>query len=120
MTIWLAVRLNEQGSCDAAAIATRTDLPLIDASGSAVLVRANADDIAPTQSVGAAGAIEAPVEVGPDLGIHADGSPAGTGTAGAVSIDLFQIYGTALGVVQPASWAPVKPGAVVAVTGAAW
>ena len=120
MTIWLAVRLNEQGSSDAAAIATGMDLPLIDASGSAVLVRANADDIAPTQSVGAAGAIEAPVEVGPDLGIHADGSPAGTGTAGAVSIDLIQIHGTALGVVQPRPGHRSSPGPSSPYTGAAW
>ena len=105
---------------DAAAIATGMDLPLIDASGAAVLVRANADDTAPTMSVDAAGAINVPGEVGPDLGINANGTPAGAGTAGAVATDLFQTFGTALRVIQPASWSPVKTGAVVAVTRAAW
>jgi len=105
---------------DAAAFASVMSVPEIRASKSAALTMASADAVAPTQSVKADGTLDVPGEVGSGLGIHVSGQPTGAATAGVFGQSMLQSNATALRLIQGVSWALVRTGSVVAVTGAAW
>lgn len=103
---------------DASAVAIGLGVPEILASRSAALTMANADGTAPTQAIDATGAIATPGEV--SGGIHVRGGASGAGTAGVVAMSLLQQMATAVRLIEPATWALLRSGVVVAVNGVAW
>jgi HK97 family phage prohead protease/HK97 family phage major capsid protein len=102
---------------DCADFASGAGVPEYMVSDEATLTMANADATPPTQAVKADGTLDIATEVGPDLGIHVAGTPAGAGIAGFTAMSMFQQWSTALRIVMPVSWAMRRTGMVGAVTG---
>ena len=85
----------------------------------ATVTMANADGIAPTQALDAAGAIAAPAgSVGPGRGIHVGGAgTTGAGTAGYTAVSAYQQWLVNIRQVLPIGWTTRRPGVVVTRTG---
>lgn len=109
---------------DAANIAIAVDTPEFMVSEQASIVLANADGTAPTQAgagTGPAGggALGTAGQVPRGGGIHTNGST-GASTTGYVAQSMFQTYSTAIRMVQPASWAVLRPSSVFAAQALTW
>jgi HK97 family phage major capsid protein len=105
---------------DAAYFASAFDTPDIDVSEQATLTMANADGVAPTQAMDAAGALGVANQVLPDNGISVVGGVAGAGSAGYRAMSLFQTWTLAQRLVLPVSWGLTHAGAVQALNGITW
>lgn len=99
---------------------TAFGIPEYDVSDTATLTMANADAVAPTQAIDAAGVIDTPGEVGVGLGIPVSGGPVGAGAANIVAMSMFQQWAVALRSVTPISWAMLRPGVVTGLSGVNW
>jgi HK97 family phage major capsid protein len=105
---------------DSAYFASAFDTPEIDISESATLTMANADAVAPTQAMDAAGALGTAEQVLPDRGISVAGGVQGAASAGAQAINVFQTWNLAQRLVMPVSWGTTHAGAVQAVNAITW
>lgn len=106
---------------DASEFASGAGVPNFEISEEATLTMANADGTAPTQAVDAAGAIDVPGQVGPDLGIKVAGNAAaGAGTAGYQAFSMFQMWSVALRMILPVHWMMLRDDMVSVITGVDW
>lgn len=94
--------------------------PTFNVSDQATLVMANADGVAPTQAVDAAGELDTAEQVNPGGGISVNGGPSGAGTAGAEAVSMYQTASTALRMILPTSWGMVRTGVVKHITNVNW
>ena len=106
---------------DADCFASAIDQTEIDTSEQATLTMADAGAAAPTQAGAAVGggALGTQRQVIPDGGIPVSGG-SGASIAGAVAVNLWQTWSLGIRLVQPASFAVTKAGAVQAVSGITW
>lgn len=94
---------------DAQYFATAFGTPEFDISDTATLTMANADGVAPTQAMDAAGALGTAGQVLRDNGISVAGGVSGAGSAGYQAQNMFQTWQTAVRMVLPLSWGLMMP-----------
>jgi HK97 family phage major capsid protein len=113
------VPLNQLGMVDAAYIAMAMGAIEFDVSEVATVTEANADAVAPTQAMDAAGALGTAGEVPPDKGIHIHGST-GAATTGYTARSLWQTYSLGIRMVAQVSWGKLNPAAAQYIAAVKW